>query len=136
MHTVQKKSFHEARLRKVVPLVPTVVQLRRLNNSYQKCRLGFLLCVLFSALSYLFYTLEIINDLNQESSYLSNCSQTMLFTWFTGVFLECILQLYSVLKSALDPATARVRQISAIFFPDQYLAVKEIKEDILKWSKN
>lgn len=60
----------------------------------------------------------------------------MLFTWFTGVFLECILQLYSVLKSALDPATARVRQISAIFFPDQYLAVKEIKEDILKWSKN
>lgn len=50
LHTVQKK-FREARLCKVVPLVPTVIQLRLLNSSYQKCRLGFLFCVLFSALS-------------------------------------------------------------------------------------
>jgi len=40
----------------------------------------------------------------------------MLFTWFTGVCLECRLQLYSILKSALDPITAGVREISAIFF--------------------
>lgn len=49
--TLYKKSFHGARLCKVVPLVPTVIQLRLLNSSYQKCRLGFLFCILFSALS-------------------------------------------------------------------------------------
>lgn len=55
----------------------------------------------------------------------------MLFTWLTGLLLECRLQRYSGLKSTLDPITAVVREISA-FFSDQYLAEKKIQEHILK----